>query len=98
MLAGTLLTGCLWEPEETGAEQHNESTFTNPVWNGADPWMVKKDGWYYYCFTADNAIKVSRSRLMTERQEVRTVWPAPDTGWNRSHIWEPELHFIQGRW
>ena len=98
ILAGTLLTGCLWEPEETGAEQHNESTFTNPVWSGADPWMVKKDGWYYYCFKADNAIKVSRSRLMTERQEIRTVWTAPDFDWNQSHIWAPELHFIQGRW
>lgn len=96
--AGTFLTGCLSEEAGTGTEQLRDSMFVNPVWNGADPWMVKKDGWYYYCFSADNSIKISRSQLMTERQEIRTVWTAPDTGWNQSHIWAPELHFIDDRW
>jgi GH43 family beta-xylosidase len=26
------------------------------------------------------------------------VWTAPDTGWNRTNIWAPELHSIDGRW
>jgi GH43 family beta-xylosidase len=23
---------------------------------------------------------------------------APDTGWNRSCVWAPSLHFLDGRW
>jgi GH43 family beta-xylosidase len=26
------------------------------------------------------------------------VWTAPSTGWNRTNIWAPELHFIAPRW
>src|SRR3712207_579096 len=24
-------------------------TFTNPLYAGADPWVVRHDGWYYLC-------------------------------------------------
>ncbi len=75
-----------------------DSTFVNPVWDGADPWMVKKDSFYYYCYTENNAIKVSKSRVMTERSNIKTVWEAPETGWNKNHIWAPELHYVNGRW
>ena len=75
-----------------------DSTFVNPVWDGADPWMVKKDSFYYYCYTENNAIKVSKSRIMTERKNIETVWVAPESGWNKNHIWAPELHYVDGRW
>jgi hypothetical protein len=26
------------------------------------------------------------------------VWAAPDTGWNRTNVWAPELQLIDGRW
>lgn len=96
-----LLAGCdLQEGDDSPDELSSsvDSTFVNPVWDGADPWMVKKDSFYYYCYSENNGIKVSKSRLMTKRGETRTVWSAPATGWNRSHIWAPELHFIDGRW
>ena len=73
-------------------------TFTNPVWEGADPWMVKHGDEYIYCFSANNAITVSRSKYMTKKGEVRTIWTAPVNGWNRSCIWAPEIHFIGGHW
>ncbi len=73
-------------------------TFTNPVWDGADPWMVKHNNDYIYCFSANNSIIVSRSNKMTKRGELRNIWQAPATGWNRSNVWAPEIHFIQGRW
>lgn len=72
--------------------------FTNPIFDGADPWMVRKDGWYYYCFSSGNGIFVSRSEYITRRGEATKVWQAPDTGWNRSCVWAPELHHIDGRW
>ena len=73
-------------------------TFTNPVWDGADPWMVKQGNKYVYCCSAHNSILVSSSKKLTERGEPKTIWKAPASGWNRSCVWAPEIHFIDGRW
>ncbi len=75
-----------------------KTTFTNPVWDGADPWMVKHNKNYIYCWSANNSINISRSVKMTKRGEAKKIWQAPATGWNRSCVWAPEIHFIQGRW
>jgi GH43 family beta-xylosidase len=75
--------------------------FTNPVWNGADPWMVKKDNYYIYIRSVNAKIKsivVSQSDKMTVKGEEKTVWTAPFSGWNKTCIWAPEIHFIDGRW
>lgn len=76
-------------------EQKN--SFTNPVWDGADPWMVKHGDNYVYCYSANNSIHVSKSKKMTSRGESRKIWTAPSTGWNRACVWAPEIHFIEGR-
>lgn len=73
-------------------------TFTNPVWDGADPWLVKHNNEYIYCWSANNSINLSRSAKMTKRSEMEKIWQAPSSGWNRSCVWAPEIHFIQGRW
>ncbi len=73
-------------------------TFTNPVWNGADPWMTKNGNDYIYCFSFNNSIVVSKSAKTTKKGVIKNIWQAPTTGWNRSCIWAPEIHFIQGRW
>lgn len=82
----------------SGEESPVDSMFVNPVWDGADPWMVKKDSFYYYCYSESNSIKISRSLFMTQRGETQIVWTAPASGWNRDHIWAPELQFIDGHW
>ena len=82
--------------KEKVAETKN--TFTNPVWDGADPWMVKHNNEYIYCWSAGNGIHISRSAKMTQKGQVKKIWQAPETGWNRSCVWAPEIHFIQGRW
>ncbi len=76
----------------------NSDTFANPVWNGADPWMVKQGDEYIYCYSANNGISVSRSKFMTRKGEVKEIWHAPKTGWNSNCIWAPEIHFINGHW
>jgi GH43 family beta-xylosidase len=80
------------------SQDNKTETFTNPVWDGADPWMVKEGENYYYCFSANNAIQVSKSKSMTRRDETRAIWKAPKTGWNKACVWAPEIHFIDGRW
>jgi GH43 family beta-xylosidase len=91
------LFSCAAEPLSKKTEQQ-KTTFANPVWDGADPWMVKAGENYYYCFSANNSIHVSTSKIMTQKGETRTIWTAPSTGWNRDCVWAPEIHFINGHW
>lgn len=85
-------------PSLSFSQNNIAETFTNPVWNGADPWMIKKGDNYYYCFSANNSIQVSKSMKMIQKGETKTIWSAPSTGWNRSCVWAPEIHFIGGHW
>ena len=73
-------------------------TFTNPVWDGADPWMIKYQDEYIYCRSAKNSIVVSRSKKMTERGEPKTIWQTPPSGWNKACVWAPEIHHLDDRW
>jgi GH43 family beta-xylosidase len=79
-------------------------TFTNPVARGADPWLEYRDGWYYMAQSkngeGDNSsIWVFRSRKLTDpMQDSVRVWTSPDTGWNQTHVWAPEIRFVDGRW
>ena len=74
-------------------------TFTNPIEFGADPWVVRRGDTYHLIESRDNAIWVYRSTSLTRlKQNGVRVWSAPDTGWNRTNIWAPELHQIDGRW
>lgn len=73
-------------------------TFTNPVWDGADPWMTKNNDDYIYSFSFNNSIVISKSKKMTKKGVMKSIWQAPASGWNRSCVWAPEIHFIQGRW
>jgi GH43 family beta-xylosidase len=35
---------------------------------------------------------------MIRKGELKTIWKAPLSGWNRNCIWAPEIHFIDGHW
>src|SRR5699024_5664208 len=73
-----------------------------PIGNGADPWVIKSDGYYYSCESrrADGkpGIAVRKSDKLTDRGEPVQVWSAPDTGWNKGNIWAPELHRFGDKW
>ncbi|PYP79413.1 MAG: glycoside hydrolase [Gemmatimonadetes bacterium] len=75
-------------------------TFVNPLAPGADPWVVRRDSVYYYVRSHDRRIWIARSTRLSEvfTAPARAVWSAPDTGWNRTNVWAPELHFLDGRW
>ncbi|MEI7422183.1 MAG: glycoside hydrolase family 43 protein [Prolixibacteraceae bacterium] len=93
-----LVTSSLPLVPETGAQKGD---FTNPVWNGADPWMVKKDNYYIYIRSVNSNVKsilVSQSDKMTVKGEEKTIWTAPSSGWNKTCVWAPEIHFIDGKW
>ncbi len=79
-------------------EKESSQTFKNPVWDGADPWMTKHDDEYIYCFSANNSIIISKSSQMTQMGELKNIWQAPASGWNKNCVWAPEIHFVDGRW
>lgn len=79
------------------------ATFTNPVFQGQDPWVTYVDGTYYYsgcnCGVADICIKASRSLSGLAKAPWIGVWKhAHDSDPNAREIWAPELHRVNGRW
>ncbi len=78
-----------------------DSMFTNPLLrHGADPWVIKKDSFYYYMNTLGNRIAIRRTKYMTGLKDAVpvVVW-RPDKGTDHSRgIWAPELHYLNGKW
>ena len=77
--------------------------FKNPVItsrDAADPWMIYKDGYYYFTFTAGDRIEIWKSATPAgiDRGRKVIIWRAPPNGPQCCHIWAPELHFIGDRW
>jgi GH43 family beta-xylosidase len=74
-------------------------TFKNPIAAGQDPWVVREGQSYYLAESSDNGIWVYKSSSLTSlKQNGVKIWSAPTTGWNRTNIWAPELHLIDGTW
>ena len=63
--------GC--SKSETLAGDKVIKTFTNPVWDGADPWMVKHGDDYIYCYSVKNSIVLSKSQKMTQKGELKNI-------------------------
>ena len=73
--------------------------FTNPIAEGADPWVVRHGAHYYWCSSDGNrGIAIHRSDRLTGLGEKFIVWRADDTGPHSREIWAPELHHLDGRW
>lgn len=83
---------------DTITEGMGITTFTNPVWDGADPWMIKHGDDYVYCLSSNNSIIVSKSKYMTQMGELKNIWRSPAIGWNSNCVWAPEIHFVSGHW
>ncbi|MGV3586395.1 MAG: hypothetical protein ACO1OF_05290, partial [Adhaeribacter sp.] len=54
LLYGVLLAGCTTSTVAPAAKQAKkqqtaDAYFTNPIADGADPWVIKKDNFYYSC-------------------------------------------------
>ena len=78
-----------------------QNTFTNPLLSsGPDPWIIRKDSYYYYTHTLGNRIAVWKTQKVSELKNVtpQTIWSAPVTGANSSNVWAPELHFLDNKW
>ncbi|WP_053228174.1 glycoside hydrolase family 43 protein [Spirochaeta cellobiosiphila] len=69
----------------------------------ADPWIYKhKDGYYYFTGTVPDydLIELRRSKTLAELEQARPVniWHKHPTGMMGSHIWAPEIHYLDNKW
>ncbi len=80
--------------------QPQPHTFTNPVKNGSDPWVIKKDSFYYYSQTLGNRVAIWKTKTMSALASATmgTVFTPTAGTSNSSNIWAPEIHFINNKW
>jgi GH43 family beta-xylosidase len=84
-----------------GTSVSAQCTFANPVSGQApDPWVIQKDGFYYFCHTTGGNVTLYKSdKLETVAQGTGVkVWLAPGGSPFPYNIWAPELHYINGKW
>ncbi|MGZ5567783.1 MAG: glycoside hydrolase family 43 protein, partial [Limisphaerales bacterium] len=75
-------------------------TFVNPVLSdGADPWVIYENGYYYFTDTTGGSVKISKATRLAGTNGIGNAVlmstftpPAP---YNKE-VWAPELHLIQG--
>src|SRR5829696_6345028 len=75
--------------------------FTNPLLpSGADPWVIEKNGNYYYTHTTGRNIVLYKTKSLADLKTSKriTVWEPPDSTMYSKQIWAPELHLINNKW
>jgi GH43 family beta-xylosidase len=78
-----------------------ETTFINPLLtSGPDPWVIKKDSFYYYTHTDGDKIRIWKTKAVSQLASAPsvTIWTKPATGPNSQNVWAPELHFLDNKW
>lgn len=81
-------------------EVNMTETFRNPITeSGADPLVVRFEDGYYYVYSADGGVFVSRAdNIHHLRQDGKCIF-RPEEGKPYSReLWAPEIHFIDGDW
>ncbi len=76
-------------------------TFTNPILpSGADPWIIYKDGYYYYTNTYGDSLLLWKTKDIADLRNApkKTIWIPPIGKSYSSEIWAPEIHFLEGKW
>lgn len=78
--------------------------YTTPlILHRADPWIYRhSDGYYYFTATVPeyNRLEVRRAKTIEGLKDAKpkVIWRKHDSGAMGSHIWAPELHYIEGKW
>ena len=76
-------------------------TFTNPLLpSGADPWVIAKDGYYYYTNTSGSRLVLWKTKNITDlaNAERKVIWVPPVGIAYSKELWAPELHYLQHKW
>lgn len=76
------------------------SSFVNPLMGGSDPWVIKKDSFYYYTQTSGDKLAIWKTKTMSALRTgaITTIFLAMPNTPNSSNLWAPELHLINNKW
>ncbi len=76
------------------------STFVNPLMSGSDPWVIKKDSFYYYTQTSGNKVALWKTKTMSalSNAPITTIFSAMPNTPNSSNVWAPEMHYLNDKW
>lgn len=68
----------------------------------ADPYIIRKDGWYYFTASAPefDRIILRKAKTLAGLPDAveKIVWTRHAEGPLSCNIWAPELHFVDGKW
>ncbi len=68
----------------------------------ADPYILRKDGWYYFTASvpAFDRVILRKSRTLSglAGAEEKVIWVRHAEGPLSCNIWAPEIHFVDGKW
>lgn len=94
LFAALVITGC-GAGTDTGGEV---SDFTSIIDNdGADPWILQTESYFYYTKTTGNNLTLWRAENLSlvATGEKKIIWEIPE---EFESIWAPELHYLDDRW
>jgi GH43 family beta-xylosidase len=86
------------------ASKRAVQTFQNPLGGGADPYVIRHEGYYYLTMTSGSSVSIHRARTL---EDIHPDDPASDTvlAWDPPNdtpyghdVWAPELHWLNGKW
>lgn len=77
-----------------------ETTFTNPLVTGADPYVYKEGDTYYYMHTVGNAVRLWETPALEDLASAtsKEVFKAAAGAPNSRNVWAPELFKLEGKW
>ncbi len=90
--------------ESLRAARPSPLTFTNPLGQGQDPWVIQWQGSYLLARSSGNSVWIDKANELPDvhasdpaSTSVR-AWQAPGGTNYSQQIWAPELHQIDGKW
>lgn len=77
------------------AKESGTVSYQNPIISAADPWVIYKDGYYYFTKTAGTYIGVAKATNLGDlaTADMVTVFDPPDGREYSKDLWSPELHY-----
>jgi GH43 family beta-xylosidase len=95
-----LLLFCKKKDAPTPLPPPTTGTFVNPLKNGSDPWITKKDAFYYYTQTMGNRIELWKTTATSKLGTItsKNIFAPPVAAPNSSNVWAPELHYLNNKW
>ncbi|MEX2673623.1 MAG: family 43 glycosylhydrolase [Phycisphaeraceae bacterium] len=77
----------------------DNGTFTNPIMEGADPWVFEHEGTYYLVQSEGQVgVSLRRSDDLTRWGDRHVIWQAPEDTMYSREVWAPKLYHLDGRW